>query len=406
MKIENLPKEFTDALPVMRKIEEAGYEAYFVGGSVRDVLLNHPIHDVDIATSAFPAEIKALFARTIDIGIEHGTVLVLQDSGQYEITTFRTESTYQDYRRPDTVEFVRSLAEDLKRRDFTINAFALQENGQIIDLFGGLADLDKQSLRAVGAASERFNEDALRMMRGLRFVSQLGFRFEEQTFQAICANSFLLGKISVERIYVEFTKLLLGKKRNQAIELFVQTKCFNFCPALKDQQSGLLAFARLPEYQLSDEAQAWSLLCDQINLSDHEVRRFLKAWKASNELILNTREILWGLRQRRNHQWRPMELYRLGVTRALKAEELLIYFNQEGDCDALTRQVNDLPIHQLPDLAINGHHLLQHFHRKPGKWLKEVLAACEEAVVTQAIPNQVDAVLAYAKVWLQKAEGQ
>lgn len=118
MKLKQLPLEYQKAIPVLKKLENAGYEAYFVGGSVRDILLNQPIHDVDIATSAFPEEIKQLFPKTIDIGIEHGTVLVLENDEQYEITTFRTESTYQDYRRPDHVEFVRSLAEDLKKKRF------------------------------------------------------------------------------------------------------------------------------------------------------------------------------------------------------------------------------------------------------------------------------------------------
>ncbi len=149
MKLTILPEEFRQALPVMEQIETAGYEAYFVGGSVRDVLLGHPIHDVDIATSAFPAEIKEIFPRTVDVGIEHGTVLVLTEDSQYEITTFRTESTYQDFRRPDQVSFVRSLEEDLKRRDFTINAFAVQDDGNVIDLFEGLADLANKTLRAV-----------------------------------------------------------------------------------------------------------------------------------------------------------------------------------------------------------------------------------------------------------------
>ena len=208
MKLKQLPREYQKAIPVLNKLEQAGFEAYFVGGSVRDILLDQPIHDVDIATSAFPEEIKQLFPKTIDIGIEHGTVLVLAEEEQYEITTFRTESTYQDYRRPDHVEFVRSLVEDLKRRDFTINAFALKEDGQIIDLFDGLADLENQILRAVGDPQERFHEDALRMMRGIRFVSQIGFTLEQETAAAIQANHSLLGKISVERINVEFINML------------------------------------------------------------------------------------------------------------------------------------------------------------------------------------------------------
>lgn len=193
MKLTKLPKEFAEAAPLLKKIEAAGYEAYFVGGSVRDTILGQPIHDVDIATSAFPAEIKALFPRTIDIGIEHGTVLVLWEQAQYEITTFRTEAAYQDYRRPDKVDFVRSLKEDLKRRDFTINALALQEDGVIIDLFDGLADIDNQILRAVGHPQERFHEDALRMMRGLRFVSQLGF-VRNRNIGCYPCESCLVGK--------------------------------------------------------------------------------------------------------------------------------------------------------------------------------------------------------------------
>ena len=164
MRLSYLPSEFQKALPILEKIKAAGFEAYFVGGSVRDALLNRPIHDVDIASSSYPEETKQIFERTVDIGIEHGTVLVLENGGEYEVTTFRTEDVYVDYRRPSSVSFVRSLEEDLKRRDFTVNAFALNENAEVIDKFNGLADLDNRVLRAVGKAEERFNEDALRIM--------------------------------------------------------------------------------------------------------------------------------------------------------------------------------------------------------------------------------------------------
>ena len=178
MRLEKMPSEFQEALPILEKIKAAGFEAYFVGGSVRDALLNRPIHDVDIASSSYPEETKQIFERTVDIGIEHGTVLVLENGGEYEVTTFRTEDVYVDYRRPSSVSFVRSLEEDLKRRDFTVNAFALNENAEIIDKFNGLADLDNRVLRAVGKAEERFNEDALRIMRGLRFAASLDFDIE------------------------------------------------------------------------------------------------------------------------------------------------------------------------------------------------------------------------------------
>ena len=178
MRLSYLPSEFQKALPILEKIKAAGFEAYFVGGSVRDALLNRPIHDVDIASSSYPEETKQIFERTVDIGIEHGTVLVLENGGEYEVTTFRTEDVYVDYRRPSSVAFVRSLEEDLKRRDFTVNAFALNENAEVIDKFDGLTDLDNRVLRAVGKAEERFNEDALRIMRGLRFAASLDFDIE------------------------------------------------------------------------------------------------------------------------------------------------------------------------------------------------------------------------------------
>ncbi|MDQ7864060.1 hypothetical protein RCO48_32175 [Peribacillus frigoritolerans] len=132
---------FLKSVPILELIEEAGYEAYFVGGSVRDYILGRPINDVDIASSATPQEIKRIFPNTADIGIDHGTVLVITDTGTYEITTFRTESGYSDFRRPDAVKFVRSLTEDLQRRDFTMNAIAMDKTGKIIDPFNGKRDL-------------------------------------------------------------------------------------------------------------------------------------------------------------------------------------------------------------------------------------------------------------------------
>lgn len=210
MRLKELPSEFQKALPIIKKIKDAGYEAYFVGGSVRDVLLSRPIHDVDIATSSYPQETKAIFPRTVDVGIEHGTVLVLEEDSEYEITTFRTEDVYVDYRRPSQVSFVRSLEEDLKRRDFTVNALALDDQGEIIDKFSGLEDIDAKLLRAVGKAEERFEEDALRIMRGFRFAATLNFSIEEKTFEAMCTHAPLLEKISVERSFIEFDQLMMA----------------------------------------------------------------------------------------------------------------------------------------------------------------------------------------------------
>lgn len=203
VKITKFPNEFVNAIPVLKTIEKAGFEAYFVGGCVRDTLLGIPLHDVDITSSAYPAEIKEIFNRTVDTGIEHGTVMVLDHGEGYEVTTFRTESTYQDFRRPDHVTFVRSLDEDLKRRDLTINALAMDADGNVVDLFHGLDDLKNKIIRAVGNPHERYHEDALRMMRSIRFMSQLDFNLESETEKAIEDNAHLLEKIAIERIHVE-----------------------------------------------------------------------------------------------------------------------------------------------------------------------------------------------------------
>lgn len=399
MKLTVLPEEFRRALPVMEKIEQAGYEAYFVGGSVRDVLLGQPIHDVDIATSGFPAEIKEIFPRTVDIGIEHGTVLVLYQEDQYEVTTFRTESTYQDFRRPDHVAFVRSLEEDLKRRDFTINAFAVQEDGTVIDLFGGLQDLEQRILRAVGNPHERFHEDALRMMRGLRFVSQLGFVFETETFEAIVENHALLEKISIERVFIEFTKLLLGSHRNEAMKQFVATGCFEYCPGMATSKERLLQFAGLIPDPFLSETAAWSVLLDHLAVPEAQIGHFLKAWKVSNEFLRECRELVWGLRQRRNGYYTPMALYRLGDL-ALKVETLLSYYGRPGETDKTAEALAKLPIRSLRELAVNGKDVMAVCQQKAGPWLKETLAYLEQAVVEGRLVNDKTALLNAAVAYL------
>lgn len=395
MKLKQLPREYQKAIPVLNKLEQAGFEAYFVGGSVRDILLDQPIHDVDIATSAFPEEIKQLFPKTIDIGIEHGTVLVLDEEEQYEITTFRTESTYQDYRRPDHVEFVRSLEEDLKRRDFTINAFALKEDGQIIDLFDGLADLENQILRAVGDPQERFHEDALRMMRGIRFVSQIGFTLEQETAAAIQANHSLLGKISVERINVEFIKMLLGKERSTGLRTFVETQCYIYCPGLRDYGEALLRFADLPDEPLQTESQAWALLIDQLGLQESEIRPFLKEWKCSNQMIREVQMIVHGLIQRKRQMLEPMVLYCLGKENALKTEELMIYFGETPQLEQVAKCYDQLPITSMRELAIDGKKLLSVSDKKPGKWVSDALQAAERAVVEGNLANEASVLVDY-----------
>ena len=207
---------------IIETLEENGYEAYAVGGCVRDTLLGRVPDDWDITTSANPIQVKALFRRTIDTGIQHGTVTVMIGDDGYEVTTYRMDGEYEDHRHPKEVLFTPNLNEDLKRRDFTINAMAYNPRVGIVDLYGGREDLEKKVIRCVGEANERFDEDALRMLRGIRFAGQLQFELEEKTFLAIKEKAPTLVNVSAERIRTELTKLIVSKGSDKLL-LAVET---------------------------------------------------------------------------------------------------------------------------------------------------------------------------------------
>ncbi len=196
---------------IISKLQSRGYDAYIVGGCVRDSLLGNEPADWDITTSAKPEQVKALFPRTIDTGIKHGTVTVMMDKEPYEVTTYRIDGCYEDHRHPSQVTFTRDLREDLMRRDFTINAMAYNDTDGLVDLFGGAEDLHRRKIRCVGSAQERFDEDALRMLRAVRFSGQLNFEIEDDTLHAIEEKYPLLAEVSAERIRMELMKLLVSR---------------------------------------------------------------------------------------------------------------------------------------------------------------------------------------------------
>lgn len=195
---------------IIHTLQSAGYEAWAVGGCVRDSILGRVPDDWDITTSARPEQVKAIFKKTVDTGIQHGTVTVLWNRAGYEVTTYRIDGEYEDSRHPKEVQFTASLREDLRRRDFTINAMAYNEEAGLVDIFGGIEDIRAKKIRCVGDPMERFSEDALRMMRAVRFSAQLGYEIEEETEAAICRLSPTLQKISAERIRTELVKLLIS----------------------------------------------------------------------------------------------------------------------------------------------------------------------------------------------------
>ena len=216
MKI-NLPE---DVRFIIEQLNMSGFEAFAVGGCVRDALLGREPNDWDITTSATPYEVKEIFRRTIDTGIQHGTVTVMLKKNGYEVTTYRIDGEYTDHRRPDGVTFTRELSEDLRRRDFTINAMAYNETAGLVDLYGGVSDIEQKMIRCVGSPDDRFDEDALRIMRAVRFAAQLGFDIDEETRKAAANHAKEIEKVSAERIETELTKLLLSPHPEKLIDMY------------------------------------------------------------------------------------------------------------------------------------------------------------------------------------------
>ena len=214
MKCKDIPEKVKN---ILSKLMNSGYEAYVVGGAVRDLLLNNKVNDYDITTNALPEQVKEVFydVPVIETGLKHGTVTVIINHEPFEITTYRIEGDYLDNRRPSSVEFSNSLEEDLSRRDLTINALALDINGNIIDYFNGVSDLNNRIIKCVGDPTKRFNEDGLRILRALRFSSKLDFEIEEKTSNAILENINLINNISKERIQKELNGLLISKYTNR-----------------------------------------------------------------------------------------------------------------------------------------------------------------------------------------------
>jgi tRNA nucleotidyltransferase/poly(A) polymerase len=265
---------------ILSSLVESGYEAYIVGGSVRDILLSRTPHDWDIATSALPENIMGIFKKTLDTGIKHGTVTVFCDGEKAEVTTFRTESGYSDRRRPDSVIFVSELCQDLLRRDFTINAMAMTAKGQIIDYFGGTEDLQNGIIRCVGDANARFEEDALRMLRALRFKAALGFEIEPLTLKALEACSPLAASLSPERVREELVKILLSP-HPEILALVTEYGLFGGY-VLKNTVS-LSELSSLP----SEENIRLAAFCLRLKSNGNiaSVRSFLEALRFSGRLV-------------------------------------------------------------------------------------------------------------------------
>lgn len=393
IRIDNLPEIFVKAMPVLRTLEDAGFEAYFVGGSVRDVLLHRHVHDVDITTSAYPEEVKELFDKSIDTGIKHGTVTVLYGGESYEITTFRTESGYQDFRRPDHVTFVQNLDEDLKRRDFTINALAMDMHGDIVDLFNGIEDLKNHIIRAVGNPEKRFHEDALRMMRAVRFMSQLEFKLEEKTEQAIKDNHELLKKISVERIREEFVKMGLGPFSRQAFQIFLDTQLSEDVPDFAGKKDLLQVYPQL-KFSPTMETSLWAVIIILLKVSNENIGKFMCDWKNSNAMTEKVEQIIKMFDLIADHVPTDYELFEAGEDIIINTIDVADILGQPVSSEALVDRYLALPIKTPSELAVDGRFLIKRGMR-PGAQLGRTLNQIRKKVVACEIENSEEAIEQY-----------
>lgn len=393
IRIDNLPEIFVKAMPVLQTLEDAGFEAYFVGGSVRDVLLHRHVHDVDITTSAYPEEVKELFDKSIDTGIKHGTVTVLYGGESYEITTFRTESGYQDFRRPDHVTFVQKLDEDLKRRDFTINALAMDMHGDIVDLFNGIEDLKNHIIRAVGNPEKRFHEDALRMMRAVRFMSQLEFKLEEKTEQAIKDNHELLKKISVERIREEFVKMGLGPFSRQAFQIFLDTQLSEDVPDFAGKKNLLQVYPQL-KFSPTVETSLWAVIIILLKVPNENIGKFMRDWKNSNVMTEKVEQIIKMFDLIADHVPTDYELFEAGEDIIINTIDVADILGQPVSSEALVDRYLALPIKTPSELAVDGRFLIKRGMR-PGAQLGRTLNQIRKKVVACEIENSEEAIEQY-----------
>lgn len=370
MVIDNFRDKFKGAIDILKIFNRNGYEAYFVGGCVRDYLLGEEFSDIDITTNALPEEVKKIFRKSIDTGIQHGTVTILVNGEGYEVTTFRTEDEYTNHRAPEKVEFVSNLREDLDRRDFTINAMALDSNGKLYDYHNGEKDLFSGVICTVNNPNDRFYEDALRMLRAFRFSSKLGFEIEKDTLEAIKKNAELIKFVSIERIVNEFKKLLSGKGNLRSLELLLDSKLNTYIPFLEEieivQDFSKCSFCQ-SLYILSKINNISFDILKELKLSNKEVKLIKEFDKINTDFV---RKI-------------PLELilYKYNFEDVVFIAEYFSYNNRNNieNCK--------LTINSFDEVDITSQEIISTIGEKPGPWIKSVVSELEHEILLNRLDN-------------------
>ncbi|HHB0120542.1 TPA: CCA tRNA nucleotidyltransferase [Staphylococcus aureus] len=386
---------FEQARPILEQIQDNGFEAYYVGGSVRDYVMGRNIHDIDITTSATPDEIESIFSHTIPVGKEHGTINVVFNDENYEVTTFRAEEDYVDHRRPSGVTFVRDLYEDLQRRDFTMNAIAMDTAYKLYDYFDGQQDINNRIIRTVGIAEERFQEDALRMIRCLRFQSQLSFDIAMETFEAMRTQMADIKFLSIERIVIELTKLMRGINVEESFNHLKSLRAFNYMPY----------FEQLDMNQINvTEPIDLELLIAIVSVK-FDINYSLKPLKLSNRQVKDINQyiqIMNALPSIITKEQLKMFVYDYDtnlIKNVMVAADVLKANDIQGheplivNLQTIDETLHRLPMHNRKDMMVNGGVLMAHLNAKSGPWLKDVLRQIEIAIVTGKVSNEETEIL-------------
>ncbi len=405
-------------MDLVRRFHAGGYEAYLVGGCVRDRLLGRPIGDIDIATSALPEQVEALFDRTIPTGLRHGTVTVVQGGLTYEVTTFRTESGYGDARRPDEVVYVRDIREDLARRDFTINAMACGLDGECIDPYDGRSDLARRVVRCVGDSRQRFGEDALRMVRAIRFAAALEFRVAKSVWRGIRTQETRLRHVAMERIGAEWDKMMAGPHPGRACELLVRSGLLAWLreplpavngAALKTgcgvDKSALDSVRQLDE--LAEPDVRWTAFfavagyglqealeaCRTLRMSGKRAARIAAGVAFRCRMKAGSSEGVPG------HAAFMMAVLDLG--RQAAQDWLAIGAGCTAECRPW---LEELPADSVKQLAVRGDELAMRLHRKPGAWVAPALRKLLEDVALRRVANEKEALFQAASGYVDDGD--
>lgn len=408
----NLPKEVDF---IIAKLKSSGYDAYIVGGCVRDMLMGIIPKDWDITTQALPQDIKKVFSKfkTIEIGIAHGTVGIIIKNKVYEITTYRKEEQYINHRKPSDVSFVKDIRVDLSRRDFTINAMAYNESEGLLDFFGGREDVEAGIIRCVGNPNQRFEEDALRIMRALRFASEKGFEIEAKTYEAMCKHKKLLLSISRERINTEFSKLLMGSFANRVlakyslpmIEIFPKNLLIqsDFQKAA-DVVSKLIALDLPLHFRLAALFAGIFLKVESLS----EKASWLKTMKFDNKTVGKTLCLIEGLSidiksERQNIKWNLNRYGEINFKDMLLFRECYKSENLEHIKNTLGEIIDDRECVSLSMLEINGYDLVA-LGLNRGSIIGNTLQKILEEVINDKLENKKDILIESVKKMIQEEQ--